>query len=69
LLRTSELPDGSSCKPVENAHRQDIWHAWNDRSRFCDFHHLGGLKAPVARVVANRRRIESATRPRREVPA
>jgi hypothetical protein len=55
LLQTRDMPADSSCRMLANERQQHIWHAWNNRDRYCDYHHLGGLKAPVARVVANRR--------------
>jgi hypothetical protein len=58
LLQTKHLPEESSCRTVANDRQQHIWHAWNDRGRYCEYHHLGGLKAPVARVVAHRRKGE-----------
>ena len=53
-LQTRDLPEDSTCTSFARADQAHIWHAWNDSSRYCDYHHLGGLKAPVARVVKNR---------------
>lgn len=61
-LQTSELPNDASCKAFSRADQAHIWHAWNDRARYCEYHHLGGLKAPVERVVKNRQKRESARR-------
>ena len=54
LLQTRELPGDAFCKTVANERQQHIWHVWNETERYCDYHHLGGLKAPAARVLVNR---------------
>lgn len=53
-LQTKDLPEDSFCRSAASEHQQHVWHAWNTGARYCDYHHLGGLKAPVARVVKNR---------------
>jgi hypothetical protein len=55
LLQTKDLPSDSLCGMTAAEWQANVWHAWNVSSGYCDYHHLGGLKAPVARVVVNRR--------------
>jgi hypothetical protein len=64
LLQTRDLPKDSWCRTAANDRQQEVWHAWNAQSRYCDFHKVNGMKAPVARAVAHRRSQESLRRPR-----
>lgn len=68
LLQTDDLPEDSWCRSVANERQQAVWHAWNAQIRYCDFHKVNGMKAPVARVVAHRRSREAAYRPTRQPP-
>lgn len=57
LHQTTDMPPSAACSSVPDASwRATRWHAWNSHGMYCAYHNC--IKAPVARVVAFRRRIE-----------